>query len=269
MANYEQQPTYNPENKAKFTENKPEQFVIDHGAPVNWEKSYLCACRSETGQPDPNCTFCGGTGIAFMEGKNTQLMLQSMDRSTGNTDIGLTMPGTAIGTTLQEDFMSFRDRISFDDQDIPVSILVRVKAHDVTHGVNLRYDVKSVDFVQVNRGNRQMEIVKPETMNVDLANNRFFPTEDMIGSVVSFNLTVALRFYVIDILREGRYQYDNDARLNKVNRKLQKLPRKLLLRREDMYIPDVINDTESDGKVTSVALEPKRQVNDMSLNGFF
>lgn len=269
MANYDDKATYNPANKSKFTESKPEEFVIDHGAPVVWEKSYLCACRTETGQPDPNCAYCGGTGIAFRDPKETQVMLQAMDRSISNQETGLVLAGTAIGTTLQEDRVGFRDRIKFDDQSIPTSLLLKVTQADVTHGVSLRYDVESVDFVQLNHGKRKMEFLDPNSLNIDYDKGLFTPTQDMVGKVISLSMTVALRFYVIDILREGRYQYNNDARLNKENRKLQKLPRKLLLRREDMYIPDMIHGTTEDGKTTDVAIEPKRQVEDMNLKGFF
>lgn len=253
MANYDKLPNHSVENKIKYSDGSWEEFVINHGASIIWEKSYLCPCVAKNGVPQIDCPICGGLGYAFLPGKETQANLQATSRNVRQSLVGMNTTGTTVATTLEEDFIGIRDRITFSDQDIPVSIAVTVTDSTVQHGKSLRYIVKSVDYaVMLNDEGTPVEY-KQGDLNIDFDKNIFYPTEDMIGKSISLNLTVAYRMYVIDILKEARYQYTNDARLGADNRDMVKLPRKLLLRREDQFIPAILNES-NDGKFVDTSV---------------
>lgn len=247
MANYDKLETHSVENKVKFSANSWEKFVIDHGARISWEKSYLCPCVAKTGTPDPDCPICGGVGYAFRSGVETQANIINTSRNVKQSLYGMNTTGTSTATTLEEDFMSIRDRLTFKDQDIPVSVLIPITNKTILHGKNLRYLVKKIDFAVISQEDGTQVEIKPSELSVDYDKGMFYPTEEMEGQTISLNMIVAYRLYVIDILKEARYQYDGDARAGDDSREMIKLPRKLLLRREDQYIPAVMNEA-NDGK---------------------
>lgn len=238
MANYDTQPSYRPENKTKFTIENVDKFIIDHGMAVTIERSYLCTCRNpDTGQPDPDCPICFGQGFAFIEPVATQMLLQAMDKDPHNVEVGMVNQGTAIGTTTKEDKIAVRDRVSSPQTSLPQSLMMLITKQDVAHGVSFRYQVKSIDLAIMDG-----KALTISSLNVDYEKSIFYPTEAMIGKHISFNVLVVMRYYVIDILREGRYQFENDARQQLINQHFTSLPTKTLLRREDMFIPKVLTN---------------------------
>ena len=269
MANWDVQENYDANSKLNFEFSNIQKFMIRRGAQVNWERSYLCTCRSETGLPKSDCPICHGLGFAFLPAKKTSIALQSMARGTKNGEIGVSFSGVALATTTAEDspFIGFRDRLSFNDRPIPESILIKVTQRDVTHGINLRYDV--INITNAIYGDNPVVTLKPDDIKTMFSNetNVFTPTQDMVGKYLSLNITAVLRFYVVDFVREGRYQYEHDPRLANSANTFESLPSQLLVRREDMYIPSVIN---SDNKATSVSLDPKVSlVDDPDIGNFF
>lgn len=238
MANYDVQRTYDPKNKVKFTEDNVDKFVIDHGAYTLWEKSYLCPCRNhDTGSPSQTCPRCKGVGFTHHEGIPTVVMYQNQDKGVSNGDVSLSHAGTAIGTTTKEDKVSFRDRLTIPESTVPQSLLVEVTKQSVESGIYLRYEVEEVTYACTDEG---------PVDSIKIVDNFYYPDESLVGKYVSFNLDVLLRYYVIDVLKENRYQFDTDPRkANQFARAKDKinLTRKLLLRREDMFIPDIISDS--------------------------
>lgn len=266
MANYDVQANYSADSKENFDIDEMERFVIRRGAAVYWEKSYICTCRSDSGYPDMDCPICHGTGFSFLKPVETQVMLQSMGRGITNTAEGLSMTGTALGTTTLEDSnrIGFRDRITFSDKLIPESIMIKVTSKHVTHGIFLKYHVSTITTAIL--GYPNPVFIEPSVLKLDTDNDLIYPTEDMVGKFLSLNVNVFLRFYVVDYLREGRYQYANDPRKTTASDDFKDLPALLLLRREDMYVPSILDNS---GEATSVDSQPKVTLDDNSLGGGF
>lgn len=264
MVDFNLQDSYQANGKLNFDISGMEQFSIRRGAHVSWEKSFLCPCRQSSGIPDSNCPFCHGMGFSFLPPKDTQISLQSMGRNTQNTQAGVSFSGTALGTTTMDDApeIGFRDRISFRDSPIAESLLVKVSPKDVTHGIFLKYDILSIDYIVAGP---KLDVVPVNSLKFE--DNRLYPTDDLVGLYLSINVKVVLRFYVVDYIREGRYQYKDDPRFSSSKEGFTTLPRLLLLRREDMYIPSVINE---DNKATPISKDPKVSlVDDPEIGGFY
>lgn len=262
MANYDVQTNYDADNKVNFRNDALQQFVIDRGAPFEWEPSYLCTCRSETGSAKIDCPICGGTGIAYLPKIDVTAMIQSMAAGSKSTQTGIVNPGTSLLTTSEEDHISFRDRVTFNDRTIPVSVMFKIDRNSLVHGIRLRYLVKEITHAVY--GYPNVSVVEPSLLNVDFDKGILMPTDDMLGSYLSLNMQVSLRFYVVDIIHDGRYQYEKDPR--KQSSSITNLPRQLVVTREDMYIPPVI---ENDGKVTSIDVDPKAKLSNSRTEGFF
>ena len=257
------QSTPRQEGRVKFSPDQIDKFIRSHGASILWEQAILSPDRTEDGQPRQG-GIDGGTGLIFMKPVETIALLQSMSRNSLNTAIGVSTAGTALLTTRRLDRMGVRDRITFSDQSIPEKLLVKVNPKDVTSGINLRYNVKSVDAILAPKPDGSFDYLDTSLVNVD--NNIFYPTEDMVNKYVSINITAELRFYVVDIVREGRFQYENDVKALRENRDMTELPRQLLIRREDMYIPDVVDNENV--SATDVTKDPRPTASD-DFSSFF
>ena len=243
------------EGRIKFSPDKIDTFIRSHGASIIWEKAILSPDRGEDGQPRIG-SLEGSTGVLYIKPVTTIGLLQSMSRGALNTAVGVSTAGTALLTTNRLDKLGIRDRITFKDQEIPEKLLVRVGPRDITNGINLKYQVKAVEEAIIPQSDGSFTLVGPEGIMVE--DNIFYPTPDMVGRFVSINILAELRFYVVDVVREGRFQYENDVKQQEENRDMTELPRQLLVRREDMYIPDMI-DTSSP---TSTDEDPRPELSE-------
>lgn len=257
-------------SRIEFGTGRIRKLIQDRGLKVVWEKSYLCPCRNpRTLAPDSSCKICHGKGIAYQLATNIAMIIQSQEKGVTNGDLGLFESGTAIGTSQMEDRISFRDRISVPDVLILQSVIFDVTEERVEKGMYLSYDVHSLEFVVGKKG----ELIENKDYTFDLANNRFYPKAHLIGTNVSINMNTVLRYVVIDLLKENRYQYTE--MFSEVST-YENLPRKLLLKREDAFVnpePFSMNiDTgkkleELEGKevVEEKMVDPKRPMQ----SGFF
>lgn len=91
----------------------------------------------------------------------------------------------------------------------------------------LSYDVKELTYAVTDNG---VLLVPDEDYTVDYEKNLFFPNQKLLEQNVSLNLTSTLRYIIIDLLKESRYQYTNK---DQATEKFENLPKKLLLKRED------------------------------------
>lgn len=263
MANYDTAPNRSPHSKRVFTINKIDNHIVDHGYAMEWEKSYLCPCRNaDTDNPRQDCPVCLGAGFAFLPPVPIQGLLQSMADGYGNSKIGVIATGNAILTTTRTDLVTYRDRLVVVDSNVQQSVMVKVTPRDVTHGISLRYDVIKITGVFLDKDIEGKSGI--EDFDFDLDNNLFKPSQDMVGMYVSINMLVVQRYYCVDILRDNRMQYPKEARRTQ-GREVQQLPRKLLIRREDMYIPSILNRTDV---ATDITLDPKPTIAE-ELGGFF
>lgn len=251
------------DSRLEFEVDKQIQMVHDRGVKVRWEQSYICTCLSTmTKSPKMDCPICRGKGIAYLPAKSDIIILQSQDKDISNTDLGLIESGTAIGTTVPNSKISFRDRITVPDVSIRQSMLIKVTPKRVKDGFRLPYDVNSILLARTTEG-RSLELEKD--YKIDLNDNIFYPNEEFIGENIALNIDTILRYVVIDLLKESRYQYSNKGTKFET---FVNLPKKLLLRREDAWVDPVPTAIDEDFKTDNVDPEwddPKRRMS----GGFF
>lgn len=210
------------------------QTLGGHSLNTLWEKAYLCPCRNpRTNQPDQNCTRCNGTGMAYMPPVELKCIITSQAKGVRNGDIGFTDSGLAYGTPDSKESsinggISFRDRITIPDVKISQSFIFNVIQDRVDKGMFLYYDVHSIDYITtLNHG----ELTQDTDYTFDSDKNRIYPKSHLIGDNISVNIGVTLRYLVVDLLKESRYEYKT---VNGKNTFIP-LPKKLLLRREDAF----------------------------------
>lgn len=225
------------------------KLIKDRGLKVKWEQSWLCTCRHpETLQPDSSCPICYGKGVAYELPVSTSLAIQSQEKGVTSIDLGLYDSGTAIGTSYVDETISFRDRITVPDVKVYQSMVFNVTERRVRNGFYMYYDVKEITMIRgVLDGQQGAYLVEGEDYTVDLNRNILYPKAHLVGTNVSLNIKTVLRYIVIDLLKESRYQY-TELNRGAENPQFEELPRKLLLKREDIFINPEAFSFESNTK---------------------
>lgn len=254
-------------------------FIQNRGIDVKWERAWLCTCRNPmTLSPKSDCNICKGRGIAYQPAVKERMMIQSQEKGISNQDLGLIDSGTAIGTTELDSRITFRDRITVPDVEIYQSFIFNVTERRVNNGVFLSYDVKRLEDVYGVNGE---PLVDGVDFTMDYKTNTLYPDKKLIGTNMSINMAVTLRYIVIDLLKESRYQYTTFA---VKETQFENLPRKLLLKREDIFIDsepfsldintearikelEKANGTPDEEDKEKGMLDPKRKSNEQG--GFF
>lgn len=216
------------------------QVTGDHSIETLWEKAYLCPCRNpESQQPNPNCKRCMGTGIAYLPPVTLKCIITSQSKGVHLNDIGQTDSGIAYGTpeTKEADInggMSFRDRICLPDVKISQSFIFNVTQDRIDNGLFLYYDVNTIDFAS---SRDHGDLVEGQQYRMDYDTNRIYPVSDLLSENITLNMRVTLRYLVVDLLKECRYEFKPVTLSNKQTmNQYTPLPKKLLLRREDAFV---------------------------------
>lgn len=247
-----------------------------------WEQSLPCPCiNPETNQPRIDCKHCFGKGIIFRKPRVIAIAFQSNEKDTysgamGERDMGVTI-GTPVPTENRiEDGISFRDRITPIGLTLTQTYIVNISEKRFKQGVVIPYNVVTFNTIMYEDDNRELQ-------TIDIGGDVVYHHEDsrllinnkkLIGKSLTMSLSVALRYYVVDIAKESRTSGVNKIPVKEMlegkedikvpltseeesyetitnfssNRELKniasptedtiyRMPKKLILRREDLYIP--------------------------------
>lgn len=260
----------NPEKKTtgkriEFNTDNFRKFVKDRAINFIWQRGYICPCiNKRTSSPRLSCPRCHGNGIAFMTPVESYGMIQSQQKGIQNIDIGLIDTGTAILTTPFEKRMAYRDRITIPDILVPQSMVFYIDEDRIKKGINLMYDVKEVTFITNN--DREMD-----DRDYTIKDNKLYVNDEFVNTTVSLNVLMTLRYMVVDILKESRYQY---TEFLQPTTQFENLPQKVLLKREDVVVnpePFILEsniDGDAINKIEAKINNPVRP-SDNRMGGFF
>lgn len=213
--------------RTEFNTNNLRKFVDDRSIEFIWQRGYICPCvNRHSGAPNPVCPRCYGNGVAFLQPKKSNGIIQSQEKGIRNTEFGLIDTGTAQLTTKFETRMNYRDRITIPNVLVPESMVFYIDERRVKHGINLVYDVKEIELITT----FDRELSKDE---YTIKDNKLFVDEKFLNQTVSLLVYMTLRYMVIDQTKESRYQY---TEFNQPKTKFENLPQLVLLKRENIVV---------------------------------
>ena len=267
-----------------------------------WEQSLPCPCiNPETNQPRLDCKHCLGKGIIFRKPRIVAIAFQSNEKDTysgamGERDMGTTIATPAPTENRIEDGISFRDRITPMGLTLTQTYIVNITEKRFKQGVVIPYNVYKFNTIMYEDKNKELQTLEiGGVVNYDKTTSRLTVSDkNLIGKSLTMSLSVALRYYVVDIAKEVRTadvnkiafkkelegtntvevplnkddpeEYENLTNFSDNMQRpdidspngddIYRLPKKLILRREDLYIPmqsfDSVESSESDDAPYSV-----------------
>lgn len=255
------------------------------GRDTIWEKAFQCPCiNPKTHSPKPDCKVCHGQGIVFSNPYKLKMLTQSDDKGVynghfGNQEIRSSIATPQITENGIENGISARDRITIKDLFITQTYSFNVTPLRLAKGMFIPYKVATIDSAYTLDDEGNLKDITTGVLSYD-KNTSMLTVNDnsLAGHTISLVLSVEARYYVVDITKETRYAYVSNfkgklAMVGNYNKNLKyedlygadfsglkgqgtipiRLPKKLIIRREDLYIPDsnvVMNDEDNNAVIT-------------------
>ena len=254
-------------NKQPFQRIDQIAGLLDRtGLPTIWEQSTPCPCiNPETNSPRSDCPLCFGKGLIYRKKYQLNIAFQSDDKGLvsnqyGQHELGQTIATPQITENGIENGIAVRDRLTVQGITLAQSYIVNITQDKFDNGILIPYLVTNFDqVITIDQDYNLFQLREGIDYTYD-ENTSLFKvlTKQLIGKNISMNISTKLRYYVANILKETR-----NAQVNKVmdkemmmgngnqaltnyidkyntdlntNVETYRLPKKLLLKREDLFV---------------------------------
>lgn len=228
-------------------------MIDKSGISATWEQSYRCPCVSlMTLSPDPECPYCHGTGWSYLPAeKDVPIVIQKNNKGYSQGKYGDFDTGTTQATVQAGYKVSARDRISMPDFVVREQYLFNVTQGRIDNGAYIPYDVKNVIYGAYMDSNKVIQqLVVGKDYTIDYEKNRVTLDSGLIGTNVTLLMNVVMRFIVVNVDKELRYQYREK---NVATPMFEELPRLVSLKREEVFINNLPLISPTDNRTMTKA----------------
>jgi len=182
-----------------------DNFIRQHGQDIIINKIITCPCclRNDTGQPDPSCIFCKGSGRKYDKNDvNTRAVIMGLNKETEtNLSTGITLD---IGTVQITFYASIRvtlwDKIIGLNNNITMQDVINSYETDV----ELQTEILEIEqaYIYVS-STEQRDITKTIKINTDKKRNIII-NKKYLRTPISIRYKARPYFYVMRMLNEYR-----------------------------------------------------------------
>jgi len=228
-------------------------MIEKSGLYTNWEQSFMCPCVNPlTLAPDPECPICHGTGRGYLPAKKgVQVVIQENGKGRNVSQYGQFDTGTAQGSVQIGYRVSAWDRLTVPDFVVRQQYLFNVTDQRVNMGHYIPYDVKEIIYIAYMKDDGQLkQAVEGTDYTYDRKLDKIYPNKSLLGAKVTMILNVTMRYIVMDVDKELRYQY---TERDQPKRKFDEMPRHVILKREESFINNIPLVNPSTSELTTKA----------------
>lgn len=256
------------------------------GIPTSWEQAFPCPCiNPETNQPRSDCPICHGRGYAYTKQVMLNVAYQSNEKQPfsgyyGEIDTGTTLATPQITENGIENGISIWDRLTIPGLTLGEKYIFNVSQTRIDRGIFIPYHVVSFDrVITMDKSNNLYQLAEGDDFTYDSQSSMMKVDKKYLGQNITMNMTTWLRYYVVDSLKETRYaqvkkSQDKQLFMGEGNERLSKyfhehqdkldpgidffrMPKKLLLRREEVYLGAMDFTTTGDKPTNSKYIDNK------------
>lgn len=209
---------------AEFNLSEVESTVRSRGYDVIWEKSYLCPCKSRESDHLNTCKNCGGTGWVFANPTKTKMIITSIQldaklKEAALREWGMMDLGTVKVTALNEDKLTYMDRITISDataehQQVLYPQLTADKNGESESDSGLegqlfaftKYDIMAIDYIALFQGANQKLKKLEETTDYTFRDNVLLlgaQYDTLSDPCITVRYAHRPVYHITDLLRES------------------------------------------------------------------
>lgn len=129
---------------AFLNDNAFDTLIWQHGRRVIHETALQCPCKSEASNQLSSCKNCGGTGYAYINAKETRMVVTKVNAVTEFRDWSDKIRGMINISCIENEQVSFMDRITLLDGNAIFNEVIHFKKKSTTTFAFTAYNVKKV-----------------------------------------------------------------------------------------------------------------------------
>lgn len=219
--------------RVNIYEEEFDTLIRNRGHSCVWERAVVCSCVSrDSGQPNFNCSICGGSGYRYMAPKTIVAAVVSINSKYELTTLQFREPGTAYVTPTSDVIMGYRDRLRFPDFRCMFSEVIHWTDELTGISPQTYRNILSVEFLADDEFEYELGVdfeVTEDKHHIRWLNNNYL--SKLNGRNMSLLYYTTPSYLVKDILHEIRGTLSD--RKAGGDTTFRELPKQYLLQRED------------------------------------
>lgn len=189
--------------QVKLRKSDFDALVWDKGYPVYHDKALRCPCKEKPADNLSTCRNCGGSGWLFINRSQTKMVVQSMNQDTQFKEWSEENRGTARITAMNEDRLSFMDRITLYESESIYNEILYPKVYSGNNFSFTTYEIiKVLDIFLFQGANQKLKLLELDT-DYTISLNKIILDPQYISETlkISIRYTHRPQFHVIDLTR--------------------------------------------------------------------
>lgn len=192
-----------------FKKESFDALIWNKGYEVILEQAIACPCRGKSGSNQTTCQNCLGLGWVFVNPVSTRAIVSSINYSTKYKNWSPELTGTISITLMDENRVSYFDKITFKSRTSILSEVREVKQHSDLHYICFTsYRIKKINNIFIYNGPTN-KLIKIPVEHYSIKDNRNvidFTEEFTLPSngVISIDYEHELSYNVYDIPHDLR-----------------------------------------------------------------
>lgn len=225
--------------RADLIRDEFESLIYEKGRDVLIEQALMCPCKSPASNQQSTCKNCGGTGWAFVNARQTRMVLTGVDAVSKNFGWSEEVRGMMNVSCAASEEITYMDRITLLSGIALYQEVLFVKNYGTTYFTYSAYKIKSIIYIAMFSTTSAQYVRLTEGTDYTFSGNAITFISNRTKAVdiaITIRYRHAPTYHVVEMKRETMESF----RMTERGEKLQHMPLSAYARRAH-YILDAQN----------------------------